>query len=101
MKRILGILAALLVVALVGAPALAQPSPVEEVLPDVEEEVLDEAPEGGSTDVASGGSAAPSGTAGLPRTGIEVTTGAALAGALILSGGVLLLVARRRAAGSA
>lgn len=98
MRRTASLLAAILLLALIGAPALAQPSPVDEVLGESEERPLPAAPGLAAPNIGGAGPGSAAGTSGLPRTGLDLTSGVALAGGLIVGGGLLLLLTRRRPA---
>jgi LPXTG-motif cell wall-anchored protein len=103
MKRLTTLLAALALAALVAGPAFAQPTGVEDVAGIGGEQVLprvvtpDEAPPSITAPPAAQQvtQAAPG---QLAQTGLELSTGAALAGALVLLGGGFVLYARRKAA---
>ena len=96
MKKITVVLAGLLLLAAFAAPALAQETPVDEVEPIVIERPLPAVDEPGTPvdEVEPAVVAADR----LAATGLELTTGMALAAGLVLAGAGTLFVARRRRA---
>jgi LPXTG-motif cell wall-anchored protein len=97
MKRIAVLGALLLIMALWAGPAFAQSVPQGSVLPEQQErQTLPSG--GGSKTVASvAAQRASARQPALVDTGIELSTGAALAGGLLVVGGGALALSRRRA----
>ncbi len=97
MKRILAALSVALIVGAMGSPAFAQPSPVDDVGGVVVERPIPGVVERPAPGVAR---ALPRVVGGqqLAATGLEVSTGVALATGLLLLGGASMVIARRKAA---
>ena len=98
MKKITVVLAGLLLLAAFAAPALAQETPVDEVEPIVIERPLPavDDPDDEVAPVVVEPAVVPADR--LAVTGLELTTGMALAAGLVLAGAGTLFVARRRRA---